>query len=181
VNSPEHAHFLAGAALASLHPIAFHDHPLECLWRQRLALANAAVLARHAGRTEDEGALRDAFCLRRPGDDPRLAGRLLQAWRRLAERDPFDKAFCKVRVPKDWMSGLFNELDLPPDDALTDVVDAARRLAAALGEVSPIDAAANMAVVSLQKRPDAEGLALWLADAVLAHRLNWPIGPPRCR
>jgi hypothetical protein len=26
--------------------------------------------------------------------------------------------------------------------------------------------------VSLQKRPDAEALALWLADAVVAHRLK---------
>ena len=27
-------------------------------------------------------------------------------------------------------------------------------------------------------RPDAETLALWLADAVLAHRLNWPAPVP---
>jgi hypothetical protein len=68
--TPEDAGFLAGAALAALHPIACHDHPIGALWRQRLALANAAVLARHAGRTEDEAALRDAWYLRRPGDDP---------------------------------------------------------------------------------------------------------------
>src|SRR5215467_13158271 len=87
---PEEAGLLAGAALAALHPIACHDHPIGGLWRQRLALANAAVLARHAGRSEDEAALRDAWYLRRPGDDPGPAGRLLQAWRRLAERDPLD-------------------------------------------------------------------------------------------
>jgi hypothetical protein len=41
--------FLAGAAL---HPLACHDHTIGVLWRQRLALANAAALARHAGRTD---------------------------------------------------------------------------------------------------------------------------------
>jgi hypothetical protein len=30
-----------------------------------------------------------------------------------------------------------------------------------------------VAAVSLQKRPDAEALALRLADAVLAHRFKW--------
>jgi hypothetical protein len=89
---PEETGFLAGAALAGLHPIACHDHPIGGLWRQRLALANAAVLARYAGRREDEAALRDAWYLRRAGDDPGRAGRVLQAWRRLAERDPLDKA-----------------------------------------------------------------------------------------
>jgi hypothetical protein len=47
--------------------------PIGALWRQRPALANAAALARHAGRTDDEPALRtghrrrDAWSLRRPG------------------------------------------------------------------------------------------------------------------
>ncbi|OYX68612.1 MAG: hypothetical protein B7Y95_20180, partial [Rhizobiales bacterium 32-66-11] len=46
--------FLAGAALAALHPIARHEHPIGILWRQRLALSCAAALARQNGRTEDE-------------------------------------------------------------------------------------------------------------------------------
>jgi hypothetical protein len=50
--------FLAGAALAALHPIACHHHPIGGVWRQRLALANAAALARHAGRTGRGGAAR---------------------------------------------------------------------------------------------------------------------------
>jgi len=61
--TPEDAGFLAGATLAARHPMACHDHPIGSLWRQRLARANAAALARHAGRTEDEAALRDAFYL----------------------------------------------------------------------------------------------------------------------
>jgi Protein of unknown function (DUF1403) len=48
----------------------------------------------------------------------------------------------------------------------------------AAGEGSAIAAAAAVAAVSLQKRPDADVLALWLADAVLAHRLKWPAPVP---
>jgi hypothetical protein len=48
----------------------------------------------------------------------------------------------------------------------------------AVGEGSAIAAAAQVAAVSLQKRPDAEALAPWLADAALAHRLKWPAPVP---
>ena len=65
---------------------------------------------------------------------------------------------------------------MPVADALEDVGDAAKTLAA--GEGSPIGAAAQVAAVSLQKRPDAEALAIWLADAELAHRLKWPAPVP---
>jgi hypothetical protein len=58
------------------------------------------------------------------GDDPGPAGRLLQAWRRLAERDALDKAIRLVLRPKDWMVDLTNALDLPLDAALEDVVSA---------------------------------------------------------
>jgi hypothetical protein len=174
--TPQDVDFLAGAALAALHPIACHDHPIGALWRQRLALANAAALARHAGRTEDEAALRDAWYLRRAGDDPGPAGRVLQAWRRLAERDPLDQAIRLALPPKDWMVDLAHALDLHVDAALEEVRDAAKTLAA--GEGNPIAAAAEVAAVSLQKRPDAEALALWLADAVLAHRVRWPAPVP---
>jgi Protein of unknown function (DUF1403) len=176
VSPPEEAAFLAGAALAALHPIACQDHPIGGLWRQRLALANAAALARHAGRSEDEAALRDVWYLRRAGDDPGPAGRLLQAWRRLAERNPLDKAVRLALRSKEWMIDLTNALDVPVNDTLEDLGDAAKTLA--VGEGSAIAAAAAVAAVSLQKRPDVEALALWLADAVLAHRLKWPAPVP---
>jgi hypothetical protein len=131
-------------------------------------------LIRRHGRTEDEAALRDAWYLRRAGDDPGPAGRLLQAWRRLAERGPLDQAIRLALPPKDWMGDLTVALDLHVDAALEEVGEAAKTLAA--GEASPIAAAAEVAAVSLQKRPDAAVLALWLADAVLAHHLRWP-GP----
>jgi Protein of unknown function (DUF1403) len=65
--TPQDVGFLAGAALAARHPMACHDHPIGGLWPQRLARANAAALARHAGRTEDEAALRPATAGVMPG------------------------------------------------------------------------------------------------------------------
>jgi hypothetical protein len=77
-STPSEATFLAGAALAAISPIARNEHPLSELWRERLALMNAAVLAREAGRTEDEAALRDAWYLRN-GNDPGPGGRIPSA------------------------------------------------------------------------------------------------------
>jgi Protein of unknown function (DUF1403) len=171
------ASFLAGAALAALNPIACTEHPLGGLWRQRQALANAAALARHLGRTEDEAALRDAFYLRRAGDDPGPAGRLLQAWRRLGERDPMEKTIRLALRPRDDLFvGLLDELELHLDYALDEVGDAAKKLAT--GEGSAIAAAAEIAAISMRLRPDAEPLVLWLADAVLVRRLKWPAPVP---
>lgn len=162
------AGFLAGAALAALHPIARTEHPLGQLWRQRLALSCAMVLVGHAGRTEDEASLRDAWYLRRDGDDPGPAGRILRTWRRLGERAALE--------PADWMLGLSASLELRFDDALEDVIAVATKLAK--GEGPAIAAAADIAALSMRLRPDAEALALWLADAVLAHRLKWPAPVP---
>lgn len=162
------AGFLAGAAFAAIHPIARDEHPLGMLWRQRLALGNAAVLARHAGRAEDEAALRDAWYLRRDDDDPGPAGRILRAWRRLGTR--------AAMRPADWSVALAAALELRLDIALEDVVAAATKLAA--GQGPAVSTAAEIAAVSMKLRPDAEPLALWLADAVLAQRLNWPAPVP---
>src|SRR6516225_1168733 len=96
-NAPSEAAFLAGAALAALSPIARNEHPLGALWRQRLALMNAGVLARQAGRTEDEAALRDAWYLRN-GNDPGPGGRILSAWRALSARAAFR--------PEEWARSL---------------------------------------------------------------------------
>ena len=112
---------LAGAALAAIHPIARSEHPLGVLWRHRLSLADAAILARQGGRTEDETALRDAWYLRRETDDPGPGGRILKAWRHLAER--------AAMSPEDWMLDLSARFELRFDDALEDVVAVATKLA----------------------------------------------------
>jgi hypothetical protein len=78
----------------------------------------------------------------------------LQAGRPLAERDPLDQAIRLGLRPKDWMMDLTNALEVLLDAALEDIGDDAQSLAAGPG--SAIAAAAAVAAVSLQKRPDAE-------------------------
>jgi hypothetical protein len=51
-----------------------------------------------------------------------------------------------------------------------------QQLAAAV-QAAPF-AAAQAARVVVAQRPDAEVLALWLADAVLAARVKWPLPLP---
>ncbi len=158
------AMFAAGAALGALHPLARGDHPLASLWRQRLALSSACAVVRLQGRSEDAAALRDHLYLTRPGDDPGPAGRVLQAWRALAAGAP---------LPDLLLPGPF----LPDmDGAMREAFDDAA--ASAAGRENPLDAAAGIAETALGLRPDARPLALWLADAVLARRLNWPTPVP---
>ena len=56
-----------------------------------------------------------------------------------------------------------DERDLAVDGTLEDTGDVAKTLATGEGP-----AIGKMAAVSMRRRPDAELLALWLADAVLA-------------
>jgi Protein of unknown function (DUF1403) len=165
--------FFAGSALAAVHPIARCEHPLGGLWRQRLALASAALLARQGGRTDDEAALRDAWYLRREGDDPGPGGRILKAWRHLGEHAAM---ISKDSAPHDWMLVLSTLFELRFNDALEGVVTAAAKLAA--GQGSAVAAAAEIAATSLRFVPESEPLAVWLADIVLAHRLKWPMAVP---
>lgn len=58
----------AGAAIGALDAVVRRDEKWAGAWRQRLALAAAAVTAKQAGRVEDEAALRDAVLLARPND-----------------------------------------------------------------------------------------------------------------
>ncbi|MCC8958570.1 DUF1403 family protein, partial [Bradyrhizobium sp. Pear77] len=129
------AMFFAGAALAAIHPIARSEHPLGLLWRHRLSLANAAVLARHGGRTEDEAALRDAWYLRREIDELGPGGRILKAWRYLGER--------AAMAPDDWMISFSIMFEVGFNAALEDVVTAAAKLAAGRGNA--VAAAAEIA------------------------------------
>src|SRR5579872_2895531 len=83
------AAFLAGAALAALDAALRLEPPWLGVWRRRLAVQAAEASVPLIGRREDAAALRDAWALRRPGDDPGPAGRVLGAWRALGDRpDP---------------------------------------------------------------------------------------------
>jgi hypothetical protein len=155
------AAFAAGAALAALDPIAREPAPWAGVWRRRLALAAAR------GRDADAAAIRDAFYLRRPADDPGPAGRRLVAWRALVGRPAglWPQSFLAAAAALGVKA-----------DAAGELVEAAQEIIAA-GEPAPF-AAARVAASAWRRRPDPQWLGLWLADAVLAERLKWPFALP---
>jgi hypothetical protein len=156
------AAFRAGAALALLDARVRAEVPFAGVWRRRLALKAAAASAHMLRRGEDEAMLRDAFYLRRGTDDPGPAGRMLMAWRGLDCSAPLHEHIVT------HVAGLFG---LRVDDALKTAIAGVHEIRAQ--EAAPF-AAALAASLVIAQRGDAELFALWLADAVLAARLNWP-------
>jgi Protein of unknown function (DUF1403) len=134
-----------------------------------------------AGRAEDEAGLRDAFHLTRPGADPGPAGRFLLASREHASRP--------TRQWRSSIAAAAEVLRVPHDDALEESFEAAEGCGAG-GQLAPFAAArafafARRALISGAERRspgsrggEGEALAAWLADAVLARRLNWPFALP---
>lgn len=158
------AAFAAGIALKSLDDLACGDPPWLGCWRDRLALKSAAAAARMLGRNEDEHSLRDAIQLTATGDDPGPAGRLFLATRMLARRS----ATITTSVVRE-LADLFA---LRWDDGLAGVPDLVDT-AVQSGRAAPF-AVADLITEISAVRPDAEGMALGLAEAVLAQKLNWP-------
>jgi hypothetical protein len=156
------AAFQTGAALAALDARVRAEVPLAGAWRRRLALKAAAASARIARRGEDEATLRDVFFLRRGGDDPGPAGRMLVAWRGLDRSAP---------LSDDAVFHVAETLQLKMDDGLRGAIADAQQLAAS-AQAAPFAAAEAARIVAQQ--PGAAILSLWLADAVLAARLKWP-------
>jgi hypothetical protein len=159
--------FQAGAALAMLDLRMRADVRFAGAWRRRLALKAAVASVRITRRGEDEAMLRDALLLRHVGDDPGPAGRLLVAWRGLDRSAP---------LSDDAVFHVAETLQIKVDDALRAAIADVQQLAAA-AQAAPF-AAAQAARVVVAQRPDAEILSLWLADAVLAARLKWPLPLP---
>ncbi|MGO8910076.1 MAG: DUF1403 family protein [Bradyrhizobium sp.] len=164
---PAETAFAAGAALAALSARVHAAASWSGVWRRRLALKAAAASVRMARRGEDELLLRDSFFLCPAGGDPGPGGRLLLAWRELDCSDPLADSF---------VLSLAKTLGLSVDDALRGAIAGAQEMAA-VGRGAPFAAADTVKAV-LAYRPDAEFLALWLADAVLARRLGWPLPVP---
>ncbi|WP_416361807.1 DUF1403 family protein [Mesorhizobium sp. AR02] len=133
-------------------------------WRQRMALSAAAVSARRAGRVEDENALRDAVLHTRPGDNVGPAGRMLVAWRKLADT-PAEKLLTEASI-----GAVLNDIGLVcNDEAASDLTDDLRQLAASDGLVGMMTGA----IASAERHGLGRGLGAWLADALLAQRLGW--------
>ena len=156
--------FFAGAALALLDACLRAAPPSAGALRQRLALISAATSARILRLNADEGALRD---LRFAAGDPLgPAANLLSLWRDCAGRPP---SLDPGRI-SDAVARL--DLAVDPNGLASSLKDCAR-------EGDPVSAAANAAVFTFSAFPDApaaeaEILALWLFDLVLAIRLRWP-------
>ena len=166
VQTMDEAALRAGAALAMLDVHVRAEVTFAGVWRRRLALKAAVASAKIARRGEDEAMLRDAFYLRHGNDDPGPAGRMLIAWRALDRSTALDD---------DAVVHVADILNLKMDDGLRTAITTAQQLAPDRG--APF-AAAETARLVLMRRPDAEILALWLADAVLAIRLKWPLPLP---
>jgi Protein of unknown function (DUF1403) len=159
--------FCAGAGLALLDAFLRRDPPAAGALRSRLALQSAAASATILRLNTHEGALRD---LRFAVGDAGPAARLLTLWRDLATRPPsLDAARLAAAAAA---------LDLAVDPN-----GLASRLKACAGEGDPVSAAAKAAALVFSVFPDApaaeaETLALWAFDLVLAIRLRWARPPP---
>lgn len=160
--------FSAGAALAALDVLQRSGAPWLGAWRRRQALKCAVEGVRLIGRNEDEAALRDAWLLRRPQDDPGPAGNVYAAWRDLTAKGPcLTSAVLQrnaARLAIRWNETL---ADIP---LLVDEIGQS-------GKAAPFAAAELMRRI-LSERGDAEVLAWWAADAMLAERLGWAIPLP---
>ncbi len=162
--SESDAAFSAGIALKSLDDLIRANPPWLGCCRDRLALKSAAVAARMLGRGEEEAAIRDAVLLTAVGDDSGPAGKLFLATRLLARRTgtittPFVREVAELL----GMAGTDSLASIP------EIVDSANQS----GRAAPF-AVADLITAISAVRPDAEMLALGLAELVLAQKLNWP-------
>ena len=159
--------FMAGAALSSLDQLVRSDPVWRGSWRQRLGLECAATAVRLMGRTEDEAALRDAVLLRALGGDAGPAGNIFLAFKALSAQTPQNFERLEAKTLR-YIADLFG---MKWDDTLAD-------FSGLTGDLVDDRRAAPFAVAELvttvcRLRPDAEILAWWLADWVLAKKLNW--------
>lgn len=154
---------MAGSALNSLDTLVRSDAPWLGAWRHRLALKAAAATVKLMRRTEDEPALRDAWFLRQPGDDPGPAGSVLLAWRRLAGRS--------MPPSSEDLQSVSDLLGIPWTDAFADRIEA---LAVDMRSGAPAPLiAARAATAVMRDDPKAEPLAWWMADLALSWRMGW--------
>jgi len=157
------AAFFAGAAAHALDPVIRSEPVWGGVWRQRLALRAAAANVRLIGRSEDEAALRDSWCLRQIDADPGPAGNILRAWRHLVTRRSTVDG-NELAVVAEWLGLRRGEALASLPGTIEAVVRSARP--------APLAAAAIAGHV-MATRPDAEILAWWLADLALAEKLCW--------
>lgn len=168
-NGVEDVALAAGAAIGALDAVVRRRERWAGAWRQRLALSAAAVTVRQVGRVEDEAALRDAVLLTRSGDAVGPAGSLLLAWRRLATRPAED-----LLTEKNLAAVLEEFGHAPDDEAISDLADDIRQLAAGAGVAERLTAA----FLAAERHGFGRAFGCWLADVFLAQRLGWTHAVP---
>lgn len=168
LNAIEDVALVAGAAIGALDAVVRRQERWAGAWRQRLALAAAAVTAQQAGRVEDEAALRDAMLLTKAGDDVGPAGRMLLAWRRLATLPPEDLLTGKN------LGAVLEEFGHASDgEAINELRGELHRLSAG-GMVEMVTGAFTAA----EQYGVGRAVGAWLADALVAQRLGWTHAVP---
>ena len=155
--------FMAGGALNALDILVQAEPDWNGAWRHRLALRAAAVCMKLTGRSEDEAALRDAWLLRQPGDEPGPAGSVLAAWRRLASRS--------LPPSVEDLQTVATLLGIGWPDSLDDLIDVTGEEVRS-GAPAPV-VAARVAAAVMRADRQAEILAWWLADCALSWRMGW--------
>ncbi|MER8944293.1 DUF1403 family protein [Mesorhizobium sp. M0915] len=168
LNALEDVALAAGAAIGALDAVVRRQERWAGAWRQRLALSAGAVTAKQAGRVEDEGALRDAVLLTRPGDDVGPAGGMLLGWRRLATWPVED-----LLSEKNLAAMLEEFGHAPNDEAVSDLADELGRLSAG-GMVGMLTGT----FMAAERHGFGRAVGAWLADALLAQRLGWAHAMP---
>ncbi len=163
IDSDVEAAYMAGSALNSLDNLVRSDVPWLGAWRQRLALKAAAASVKLMRRTEDESALRDAWYLRQPGDDPGPAGKVLSAWRKLADRS-LPSSVEDLQSLADLLGITWTDAFV---DRIEDIADDVRSMVPA-----PL-IAARAATAIMREDPKAEAMAWWMADLALSWRMAW--------
>jgi Protein of unknown function (DUF1403) len=157
--------FCAGASLALLDACLRRDPPAAGALRARLALQSAAASAKILRINADAAALRDLRFTATA--EPPPAAKLLELWRDLAGRPP------SLDVRRFAAAAGLLDLSVAAPDALAESLSEQSRAG------DPVSAAAKAAALTFAGLPDApaadaEILALWAFDFVLALRLRWP-------
>jgi hypothetical protein len=162
------AAFMAGSALNALDNLVQAEAEWSGAWRHRLALRAAAACIKLIGRSEDEAALRDAWLLRQPSDEPGPAGNVLAAWRRLAGRlappDGAELQTVATLLGVGWLDGFGELIEVMRGEVRS-------------GAPAPVVAACIAAAV-MRADPKAEIFSWWLADCALSWRMGWTHAVP---
>ena len=157
--------FAAGASLALLDAHLRRDPPYAGALRQRLAVHSATATAKILRLYADAAALRDLRFAQ--SEDSGSAAKILSLWREIAGRPP---SLDPRRIGE-----AAARLDLTPPDPDALVADLRQIVKSA---DNPVSSAAKAAAMGFEafldaSSPEAEVLALWIADLILALRLRW--------